>query len=545
MTDSRDDVAADELQSRGRRRAATAVGAGLGLMALSAGRAEAQLVAGSDAIRPAAWIGTTSVPGELRSLIGEPGTYAVAGGFWWSGDGGGGLFAWDAENRDQDDGGRVIVPAGAGGGCWRRMADTDVYDVRHYGAVGDGAADDTLAVGRAIDAIERLAAGRTDYASNGAVLYFPRGTYRLSATLRIRRAMRIRGEIASNWGSTTYLRWPTGMHGIVLQGTGVLTSNRADGTIIEGLNIQGGARGPWTALSAAELDDPLTSPETQGHEERLGCGICVHAFGVKIRNCVLAGWEYDAIHVEGITSSKNANGVQIDDCVISACGRHGVFLAGENANAGTVQRILGTGALNGYTIYDRSFLGNTFVACHSEGARRSYYTADGGVANCTFVGCYQESSDGPAQLGVGTLVLGGTWGNGVAGRATVLAGIPGRGMRLHSGVVGGVLKPPLRRIVRDSARPPTEQPVYNVLASDHTILVDAAAGHCVVLLPDPVGAPGAQFAVKRVDSSGYAVWLQTVNGRLIDGGPRFTPEPGEGVVVQSDGTQFWATARYL
>jgi hypothetical protein len=52
-----------------------------------------------------------------------------------------------------------------------------VVNVKAYGAAGDGAADDTAEIQAAIDSV----------AATGGVVYFPVGTYKLSAALTVTR----------------------------------------------------------------------------------------------------------------------------------------------------------------------------------------------------------------------------------------------------------------------------------------------------------------------------------------------------------------------
>jgi hypothetical protein len=58
----------------------------------------------------------------------------------------------------------------------------DAVSVKDFGAVGDNSTDDTVAIQSAINAV-----------SSGAVLYFPQGIYRISATLNITNGIRLQG----------------------------------------------------------------------------------------------------------------------------------------------------------------------------------------------------------------------------------------------------------------------------------------------------------------------------------------------------------------
>lgn len=59
------------------------------------------------------------------------------------------------------------------------------FDVKHYGAVGDGVADDTAAVQAACKAARAASLLRgTTASARGAIVYFPRGQYRISESLQ-------------------------------------------------------------------------------------------------------------------------------------------------------------------------------------------------------------------------------------------------------------------------------------------------------------------------------------------------------------------------
>src|SRR5207244_11447079 len=56
-----------------------------------------------------------------------------------------------------------------------------VFNVKSYGAVGDGVADDTAAVQAAIDAANSTAGAL----AGGGIVFFPLGSYLISASLRV------------------------------------------------------------------------------------------------------------------------------------------------------------------------------------------------------------------------------------------------------------------------------------------------------------------------------------------------------------------------
>ncbi len=78
----------------------------------------------------------------------------------------------------------------------RKPWPSTVFDVTETGAVGDGVKDDTLAIAAALQK-----AGE----ASGGVVYFPRGRYRISATLEVPRFTVLRGEkqslVALAWTS--------------------------------------------------------------------------------------------------------------------------------------------------------------------------------------------------------------------------------------------------------------------------------------------------------------------------------------------------------
>ncbi len=73
---------------------------------------------------------------------------------------------------------------------------SDWTNVKTLGAVGDGVADDTAAIQKAFDGL-----------TAGTVLYFPAGTYRVTATLQLRPKLRLIGVLILGHGRDTTLTW--------------------------------------------------------------------------------------------------------------------------------------------------------------------------------------------------------------------------------------------------------------------------------------------------------------------------------------------------
>lgn len=110
---------------------------------------------------------------DLRALATAAiadGATALVRGYAVLGDGGEGLFRWDAAATGTDNGGTLITPDGSiGAGRWERMLFGGQAMVRHFGARGDGVTDDTAAVNRAM-AVGPVVFGAGEFAVNGPLV---------------------------------------------------------------------------------------------------------------------------------------------------------------------------------------------------------------------------------------------------------------------------------------------------------------------------------------------------------------------------------------
>lgn len=144
---------------------------------------------------------------ELLTVDAVDGSLVFVKGFYEPGDGGEGFFRYDAENTQVHDGGMVIVTSAPDpvldsdayqnwgikswrgpAGRWVRIGTGNAVNVRWYGAKGDGANDDTLALVKALRYF-------TDHRDGefGTVVV-PQGTYLVSAQLTVLPNVNIIGE---------------------------------------------------------------------------------------------------------------------------------------------------------------------------------------------------------------------------------------------------------------------------------------------------------------------------------------------------------------
>ena len=179
-----------------------------------------------------------------------------------------------------------------------------MLNVKDYGAIGDGSADDTAAIQAAIDS-----------APTGGSVYLPAGHYRTTATLIILKALRLSGE------------WVDGRAPVGSGGTWITLNSKADDVIsvaptnwqavcIERMTIHGGRRCisiDDNCGGSSRLDDlNLFAPEE--------CGLCAAKsfLGASINNVRFSGGAYgiytdsavnlNAARIYGIriTRTKNA-----------------------------------------------------------------------------------------------------------------------------------------------------------------------------------------------------------------------------------------------
>ncbi len=258
--------------------------------------------------------------------------------------------------------------------------------VKDYGAVGDGVTDDLPAFNQAIAAT--IKQGTFVYPTSGIIIV-PPGTYYLNGTLILNGSVHLigggAGQSGGNWAST--LQFPADTVGIIIKKGNVNPNqNGGDATIIEGILIKGGG-GNNTAAHGIDM---------QGR--------------AKIQDCTVSNFKGNGINiVADINSRTNANCWGINTVSLFNNGGNGLYVQGGDTNAG-IGIAINSYANGGWGIYDSSFLGNTYIGCHTASNTLGAYKSDNANARNIFIGCYAEGGQPASEVAAPSMVLGGMFG---------------------------------------------------------------------------------------------------------------------------------------
>jgi hypothetical protein len=121
------------------------------------------------------------------------------------GDGAHGSWRFDSASSVTANGGTILAPD-TGTGRWIRICDPGSYNVRWFGAVGNGTTSDSSAIQSAINVVK---------SAGGGTLFFPAGVYRITTALN---ATNMKGVILEGVGSAQ----PTYDFGNVFPRTGTV-----------------------------------------------------------------------------------------------------------------------------------------------------------------------------------------------------------------------------------------------------------------------------------------------------------------------------------
>ena len=342
-----------------------------------------------------------------------------------------------------------------------------------YGAVADGVTDDSAAFVAAIAALKALAVNDDTYYKGSGKLFIPAGDYNLgTTTLDITHTLIIEGESSIN-GYSSRLSWSGDCDGIRIQAYNTSGAGAVDGsphysgsyTIIRNLglagpyvnqtNFTGNTEGDYHGIHARSnyiVEDVLIdgfAGDGIYSAAAVGGGVGLegnsnHSFinrlrVTNVRNGVyLDGADANACVITGVIGtycrqytvwdssflgnthighhSANAGIVRgVPSSIVSYSGNRYFVLQGQAVGAST-NAPSGTTADNTYWGYlgagaaDLTLNILTWVSGVSVREGGCYKT-DSGNGYSTFIGCYSEGGEAPAQFASPTLVIGGLWGS--------------------------------------------------------------------------------------------------------------------------------------
>lgn len=378
----------------GRRSIGAAIGAMLGFAAVSGISREA--LAQSAPVFPTG-SGMTDVFWAVRIFAlreyanAEGYQVAVLKGYDAIGDGGEGVFVWDALSTEADNTGIVVRPnaiAANEPGRWKRVVDGD-WNVCWFGAKGDNATNNDDAFRAAIDAMSASGAWA------GRYLYVPPGVYWFAATLHLNKAVALRGSSANaNTGDlATQLRFPPGVTGVDIARP--FQNQTGRGAMLHSLRITGQKR---------------TSPADPAHGVRMRCV-------AQLDTVFVENFEGNGVDIYGnvLTQQTQSGFWALRNCSLSSNGQHGLYIDGPDASAGTAIA-LDVRDNGGWGILDSSQFGNTFIGAMSHNNGLGSYSCNETSNNrSVFVGCYSEIGQPASQVGGGAMVIGGHHSSTIVG----------------------------------------------------------------------------------------------------------------------------------
>lgn len=234
--------------------------------------------------------------------------------------------------------------------------DSGIYPFDAFDPAGDGVTDDGPKLQLALNA---QVSGSGFYQSGPAV-FLSNKEYFIGQTINLKLATRLFGNSSGlPSDSGPLLIFPPDTTGIIInrynttnEGLDVPASTAADASIIEGIRL------------ASTLGSNVDRH-----------GIWLRARAV-IRNVNIRGFSGNGINIVASSGAAanvegNANNWSLNTLRITGCGRNGVYVDGADVNAGVAIAV--DASQNGrWGIWDSSFLGNTYLACH---------VAENGLAN--------------------------------------------------------------------------------------------------------------------------------------------------------------------
>ncbi len=421
----------------------------------------------------------------------------------------------------------------------------EVFDVRAYGAAGDGLTDDWGAFNLAIEAMtSRLEEDSTS--PYGRTLYVPPGTYRLAQTLILDRAVRLVGASAIGPNTDSVLQVDTGIVGIIVAAADpVLTGQpgrRGNGTIIERLRIVSATPPDATGTPIAESAKTASLPADPASIH----GVWLRA-RASVRDTCVEGFSGDGIRAEIGTTGDDAAPVgtatwEVSNCWVARCGNHG--LATRGSGGGLAKLLIATD--NGkWGIQDDSTGGNTYLQCRATGNASGPFTSGNGGNRSLFVGCIADAGQPRSVFGDSTIVVAGDHDAGFQGgnawtadasRMLLQAQEPGTAElplptvpTLHIRGAAGQTQPNLRISDRNGGRLAEVDVAGRLLVGPADLTPAPPGGDQVGVQPVQVQIShpeSGQAGLRWVVDGETAAWVAQARAYLEPGGTDDRPGPG-------------------
>ena len=371
-----------------------------------------------------------------------------------------------------------------------------VFNVKAYGAVGNGSHDDTAAINSAIAAIP----------STGGTVFFPAGVYLISSGL------------SSGSVTTTF----EGAGGVIDTG-----SRRASTTILKAAAMNA------TAISLVSNGSGVVGLQIDGQAGNSGDGILINTNRAWCRDVTVSNMGRYGIFIGG-SNSTNSNSWILDHVLVSTNVSHGLFVDSSSYDAGaglSMNVVANSNGGDGFR-FDREQAdlllhcvseGNTGAGVHFVNAQRSSVVGGDYEANATNQNISIESTASDILIQPNTVT--GTITNS---STTTMALIPGTPITVPNGGTG------LATLTAGYI------PVGNgtsAFGSSSSLIWDgthlglavgalSASGHSRIEISDSGKAPSLTSAASGTfqfgtsggiivgavdDTSPWGVWLQTKN----------------------------------
>lgn len=424
------------------------------------------------------------------------------------------------------------------------------YNVIDYGATGNGTTDDTSSIQAAINAIP----------ITGGVLFFPPGVYKLTSALTIKSYTILVGA-----GPNTSIlnQTSTTAHGVV--GVDLTHVGMRDLRITGPGAYTGSGSGVSFTLSGTGGNATFYVTISNVYEENFGTdGIAIatpivsHFDRVRAFNNGRHGFNFSG---DPVLQSDGTS------CVITACFAAGNHAAGYHLFQMAYTALNGCAAdANGIAYELTTCLGITANGCGQE-EPYDFSSFNAGYTGLAWKisGTRSATLNSPymiMNINISAWITGGsqvTINNlyeGSPGNPDSPVNNPVTSLQVDSGcnviLTSPVTTEPMLLAAGTTLILPNDVPAsavttktanYTAIATDSTVLGNAASGAITITLPTAVGLKRT-YTVKKTDSSANTVTVATASSQTIDGATtKALSTQYASITIQSDGSNWWTISK--